>query len=293
MKQKRNIIWRIALLLMVLAFVSNSFALTLAKYVWPRTNSGVNFAVYDLYTGTGARAGKWAFYVQGNTGGGNGGAPGIVRGVYHSDGSAGLSAGSTGGGINQGTGSAGGAGTTLFHGSTLVAIAGGGGGQGPAGKGGDAGWAAGYNGGNGTAQFGTGNAGANNANQQGRNGSSGGGGTGATGGQGGDYGCPAGGGGGQNGKSYTDPVRSGGDGGTVSPGYNTGGGGGGYYGGGGGGANSTSGAGGGGSSMTLANSGIPAAVANPKTYEECAIAYFWANCPSGDGRSYFLWIGPV
>jgi len=240
------------------------------------------------YTGSvaDAPAGLWAFYVQGNTGGGNGGAPGKIWGIYASDGTNGFTVGTAPGGIKQGSGSAGGAGTILVNGSTLIAVAGGGGGQGPAGRGGDAGWAAGYNGGNGTALFGTGNAGGNNANQQGRNGSSGGGGTGATGGQGGDYGCPASGGGGQDG-SYLQ----GGAGGSISPGYNTGGGGGGYFGGGGGGPASTSGAGGGGSSMTLANSGVPSAYANPNTYYEHAVNYFWSEVQQTDGAVLLVYLG--
>ncbi|MCL1887559.1 MAG: hypothetical protein FWF96_01645 [Kiritimatiellaeota bacterium] len=114
--KKKNIIWRAACILMALTLATTSVTLTRAKYVSNDVASGTNFQVYrllpaivhtsfhrttfnaNLTTYYNCPAGKWAFFIIGGYGLGNGGSsgnseantsslegrrkPGILCGIY-------------------------------------------------------------------------------------------------------------------------------------------------------------------------------------------------------------------
>ncbi|MDR2687025.1 MAG: hypothetical protein LBB75_04675 [Oscillospiraceae bacterium] len=305
MKRKRNFVWRAALVLLALTCASTSIYFTNAKYITTESFTA-GFKIYSLIGGTGsisdAPAGRWAFYVRGQTGGAcnsrAGGNPGIIKGVYDKSVSGSLTVGSTtrasNGGDWSGTGGNGGQAMYILDDLSaipssitgIVAVAAGGGGSSPNHNSGNAGANGGVDGGGTWAGYRAGD-GSQTTSATGLNG--GGGGTGS-------------GGSGMSGQvilTSADDGQSGswfwgGKSGNIG-GYNAGGGGVGLYGGGGGGLGVSSGAGGGGSSYSAAGGKIADLAPASGSYEAYALAWYneqVTTAGNNDLRAVLVWLGP-
>lgn len=295
MKQRdSNLIWRIAAILLCLAFITNGTAgYTMAKYTWSKTD----YTFYISYSENAHTAirdnmpsGYYAFYLSGAGGGkssasntGAGGTGGSCTGIFYTAGSVSYAVGS--GGSTNVKGATGGGYSTLTVDGAIIAIAGGGGGSSddssgivggakPGGAGGNVAWGAATTG---NYRVGNGASSTQGDNANGKGGTT----TRGAGGTGSGLGA-------SNGNNGSNPNGlNGANGGT--PDGNRGGGGGGYAGGGSGAWSfgGLDGAGGGGSSaidvtkvIAAAPSGIP-------------------NWPSGsaggtqNGFCYIYYIGPI
>jgi len=342
---KKNLFLRIALLLAILTLITSSLPFTQARYVqhniasdtefrvfhllpaivhvFPARTSGVlNAADYEDFPNM--PAGRWAFYVAGSSGA-NGGAPGVLRGIYtKASASTTFRIGMTGEAWWQGSGGAGGPATYLFDGLSgipaaaggsssnsptadqtaslagIVAVAGGGGGVGASGSGGNAGGSGTQNG-----PFDTstgimaGWQGNNSSQTDNRSGQHGG------GGEGRQWNWWRGGERGGDSLNSATGATSGGwftaGRATTSSGFNAGSGGGGIFGGGGGAARTAiaggSGSGGGGASYIITGATpVPTTrYENPTTYYQHAVNYFIDTIEenAGNRRAILVWLGPV
>jgi len=323
---KKNPFLRVAVVLLAITMASMPVSLTNAKYVSADVEPVNEIRVFQLLpainnTNSGENtsteysncpAGYWAFFVKGRTGSAgsstnhNGGAPGLVRGIYHKTNNGAFYVGETWGGGGRGNGGVGRPGkfitTAKASGSnfpakdglaSIVAVAGSGGGASPNSHGGHAGASSatgavamqGHQNGPGSWPGHSGYA-SSGGIQTSNNGTSGGGGALTIGGTGGVH----------SGNGVTGTWFDGGDaasGGTL---VNVGGGGGGLYGGGGGGRGSNSGSGGGGSSYSGAACAVPTTKhPNPTTYFQHAVNYFIDLGGGGTGtesQAILVWLGP-